>query len=156
MKKLLALLVISASANASQYVDHKGVGLQERVLMRGSDYIALCENAASAVKSGEIPDIDGCLLYTEGLRTGYAKATTEVVMQAALFNASPSGDDWEGALNSPFYDKLKSSMTRCEGGESTPAIAQKLSGFIAEKGKQADVMASIYYHFLKEEYPRCK
>lgn len=156
MKKLFALLLISTSASASQYVDYKSVGLQERVLMRGSDYVALCKETTDAVNAGAAPKIDGCMFYTEGLRTGYGKATTEVVTQAALFNASPAGDDWEAALGSPFYDKLKATMARCDAGESTPVMAKKLSAFIAAKGKQADVMASIFFHFLKENYAGCK
>ncbi len=158
MKRTLALVLIAAAvpAGATQYVEHQGVGLQERVLMRGSDYVELCAQAVQAVKAGNSPRIDGCMLYTEGLRTGYGKATTEVVMQGALYHVSPAGDDWEGALNSPFYDKLKATMTRCDLAESTPVMAQKLSAYVQAKEKGADVMASIFYNFLKDNYSECK
>ncbi|MNP23762.1 hypothetical protein D3C76_1164820 [compost metagenome] len=106
--------------------------------------------------AGQSPKIDGCLLYTEGLRTGYGKATTEVVMQASLFNTSPAGDDWNAALKSPFYDKLNGTMRRCDLGESTPVMAQKLSAYVQQKDKGADVMASVFFHFLKDEYSKCK
>lgn len=77
-------------------------------------------------------------------------------MQGALYNVSEAGDDWEGALNSPFYDKLKATMTRCDLAESTPVMAQKLSAYVQAKGKGADVMASIFYNFLKDNYSGCK
>lgn len=156
MKRVLALMIIAGSASANQYVQHDGVGLQDRVLMRGSDYVELCTQAVQAVKAGNSPRIDGCMLYTEGLRTGYGKATTEVVMQGALYHVSEAGDDWEGALNSPFYDKLKATMTRCDLAESTPVMAQKLSAYVQAQGKGADVMASIFYNFLKDNYSGCK
>lgn len=156
MKRTLGLLLITSSVNATQYVDNKNVELQERVLMRGSDYAEMCSTAVEAVNSKTTPKIDGCMLYTEGLRTGYGKATTEVIMQAALFNASTTGDNWEAALESPFYDKLKAKMSRCDLSESTPIMALKLSYYVETKGKETDVMASIFYNFLKDQYSECK
>jgi len=156
MNKALGLLLITSSVNATQYVDNKNIGLQERVLMRGSDYVEMCSTAVEAMNSKTTPKIDRCMLYTEGLRTGYGKATTEVITQAALFNASTTGDDWEAALGSPFYDKLKATMTRCDLSESTPIMVQKLSSYVEAKGKEADVMASIFYNFLKDQYSECK
>lgn len=156
MKRFLWLILITNPAISGQYIDHKGVGLQERVLMRGSDYVDICSQAVEAVKARKTPRIDGCMLYTEGLRTGYGKATTEVVMQVALYNASPTGDDWDAALDSAFYEKLKTKMTRCDLGESTPLMAYKLSAYVQNRGKGADVMASIFYNFLKDQYSECK
>lgn len=156
VKRVLGLMVIASTASAAQYVDNQSIGLQERLLMRGSDYVEMCAIAVNVVMAGQSPKIDGCLLYTEGLRTGYGKATTEVVMQASLFHTSPTGDDWNAALKSPFYDKLNGSMRRCDLGESTPVMAQKLYAYVQQKGKGTDVMASVFFHFLKDEYSSCK
>jgi hypothetical protein len=156
MKKALGLLLFTSSVGAAQYVDNKNIGLQERVLMRGSDYVEMCSKVVEAAKVEAMPKIDDCILYTEGLRTGYGKATTEVVMQAALFNASLTGDDWEAALGSSFYEKLKVTMTRCDLSESTPIMVQKLSSYVETKRKEADVMASIFYGFLKDQYSECR
>src|SRR5690606_23964019 len=100
--------------------------------------------------------VDGCLLYTEGLRSGYSKATTEVITQAALFNASPAGDNWNAALTSPFYDRLGKEMKRCNQGVSTAQMATELSSYVTQHSKETDVMSSIFYNLLKDNYKGCK
>lgn len=156
MKRVFCLMVIASTASAAQYVDNQSIGLQERVVMRGTEYVQMCATVVDLVTAGQLPRIDGCLLYTEGLRTGYGKATTEVVMQASLFHTSPEGKDWNAALKSPFYGLLDQTMRRCDLGESTPVMVQKLSSYVQQKGKGNDAMASVFFHFLKDEYSRCQ
>ncbi|MEA3261397.1 hypothetical protein [Alloalcanivorax venustensis] len=151
----IAVLAISSSSNAEQFVANVELGLHDRVLVRGEDYIRICSEAASSVESGKQPKIDGCLLYTEGLRTGYGKATTEVIAKAALLNVSKEYDDWEKALSSPFYIALSNEMIRCNLGVSTPSIVVDLSQYIQANRLQSDVMASIFYDFLKDGYKEC-
>lgn len=152
---LFAFVAISSSANAEQFVANTELGLHDRVLVRGEDYIRMCSKAASSVESGKQPEIDGCLLYTEGLRTGYGKATTEVIAKAALLNISKEYDDWERALSSPFYTDLSNEMTRCNLGVSTPSVVVALSQYIQANSLQSDFMASIFFEFLKDEYKEC-
>ncbi|MBL7252586.1 hypothetical protein [Alloalcanivorax marinus] len=159
IKLMIIILIVfffSSTLAAEVYVANKKIGLNERVLVRGGDYIRMCSNTVVGIESGELPEIDGCLLYTEGLRTGYGKATTEVITKAALLNISKDHDDWEKALSSDFYQSLKSEMGRCNLGVSTPKTARALSKYIKANGLESDFLASIFFNFLKDRYKECE
>ena len=148
------LPMISYSA---QFVENKRLGFGQRVLMRGVDFLSMCNGTIDKINNKEKLNVNNCLLYVEGLRSGYGKATTEVLARAALFHVGDGDpkkpENWEKALSSKFYTNLSNAVSHCELSASTASLTKKLYDFIIANNLKKDVLTSIYFHFLEKTYP---
>ena len=125
--------------------------------MRGVDFITMCKSTIDALNNDGKLRANNCTLYVEGIRTGYGKATTEVLARAALFHVGDGDykkvENWEKGLASDFYSNLSSAVSHCVLSVATATITKQLYNYIIENDKQKDPLSSIYFHFLEKAYP---
>ena len=154
--------IIAASNNDKQeyslnFVEDKRIGLGKRLQMDGANFVAMCKSTVNTINRNGTLKANNCILYVEGLRTGYGKATTEVLARAALFHVGDGDpkniDNWDKALSSKFYSNLSNAVSHCVLMTSTSIITKQLYNYIIDTNKQDQPLSSIYFHFLEKEYP---
>lgn len=154
--------IIAESNNGRQkysldFVEDQRIGLGKRLQMDGANFVAMCESTVNTININGTLNADNCILYVEGLRTGYGKATTEVLARAALFHVGDGDpknvDNWNKGLSSKFYSNLSNAVSHCVLMISTSIITKQLYNYIIDNKKQDEPLSSIYFHFLEKEYP---
>jgi len=154
---ILIIALIPIASYSAQFVENKRLGFGQRVLMRGIDFMSMCDSTVDKINNKEKLNVNNCLLYVEGIRSGYGKATTEVLARAALFHVGDGDpkkvENWEKGLSSKFYTNLSNAVSHCDLLESTASLTKELYDFIIANNLKKDVLPSIYFHFLEKTYP---
>ena len=156
--KILILILAFMPINVYpfQFVENTNIALGQRILMRGADYLSMCSDTVKKINNKEKLKVNNCLLYVEGIRSGYSKATTEVLTRASFFHVGDGDpkkvENWEKGLASGFYKDLSTAVSHCELTASTASLTKQLYDFINVNNKRNDVLSSIYHNFLEKKY----